>query len=494
MQATGATPSTHIVSPAISENPAPVPNTPMLPPIHGALPVAREDYEKWDESKKSPGLDFLILGKMPGSDRQQTVGAGSTEPTQTIPLEDVISDIVSECIQWGELDALEFFWRESGIDPETSVVAVSLVVPNATNMKALAEHCHAHPGLKVNLVTLTDLEPSVVADLTRLIGQGKVVSLATSVSQLSSSELSQLAESFGKLEALVLHTASFDIHSEKVFAESLLNSASLKKLTLNICDFGASGGVQFVEGMQKNQSITHLSMAFTPNATMAFKGYGAILAKNTALQSVEIMSDSRQPANIDSIIIGANSHPSLQSLKVMEPLSIQDIQYPVNLNRLLQNNHVLTRLDLSARLTELDQYKDLAAAFKTNVSITEFFWGDWEEIPADARKSMEDTLARNRALVDRSTLVKAGEAFDPDPLLRNGLSDAGSVIARYVLANSSSLEEFAHTMAGVELSMREAINQTLANSSSSATTTTTPTTTTGTTTTTTTTPPGSTSS
>ncbi len=493
MQATGATPSTHIVSPAISENPAPVPRTPMLPPIHGPLPVAREDYEKWNERKKSPELDFLILGKIPDGDRQVRISASAQDRFLTIPFEEVFSEVVSECICLGEMDALEFLWRESGRNPDTSTVNVNLPNVNAAMMKALTEHCDAHPGLMVDLVTC-EFDRSIILSLAGLLTQGKIGSLNTIPRCLAPADLQQLVECFGKLKELNLSHTKFDIHSEKVFAETLLNSTSLKKLTILACDFGASGGMQFVEGMQKNRSIIDLVMQSTPITTTASSGYGAMLAKNTVLQSVTLEANSRRPLDIDSIIIGATSHPSLRSLDAkqwgQEVISV----HPSNLYRLLRNNSVLTKLNLDMNLLGFTQYKRLAASLKTNMSITEFSLRDWEEIPAGARKSMEDTLARNRALANRSTLVKAGQAFDPDPLLRNGLSDAGSVIARYVLANSSSLEEFAHTMAGVELSMREAINQTLANSSSSATTTTTTTTGTTTTTTTTTTPPGSASS
>jgi hypothetical protein len=70
-------------------------------------------------------------------------------------------------------------------------------------------------------------------------------------------------------------------------------------------------------------------------------------------------------------------------------------------------------------------------------------------------------LARNRALVNDQFLQNAGWAFDP--LQRhNGLSDVGTVIARHMLENTSSLGEFADTMAVVELSMKELAQSTSA--------------------------------
>ncbi len=458
------------------EPPASAPQKPKLPPVQGSLPYTAEDYIKLPLSKKSPFLDFMILGKIPDATTD-----GSTAPGARPYSFDIL---IRECLMKGELNALDFLWRESGFDPNNSKIELLFPSLDETSAKCLVDHCQAYPGLQLDLVVHA-VDPSAAPLLFSLIEQGKVSTLSFDDSKLSPNHLLRLATIAGRVgDSLSLGHITFDIHSERAFAESLLESHSLKHLSLDGCDFGASRGMQFVEGMQKNQSIVTLEIYGTPLPTTLGSGYGAILSKNGTLENLKVASPAGQTVDVDSILIGALSHPALRSINVIHTRAHCEIAHPEILVRLLGTNRTLSTIKLDANLPSYNNGRAVATALSGNWSITEFGLGADSFNRSDAQ-SIRDTLARNRALAEGKIQPRAGEAFDPYARFANGLADAGSVIAHYVLANSSSLEQFAETMAAVELSMRDVTAQftgntttTAASSSSAGTTTTTTTTTT----------------
>ncbi len=453
------------------EPPASAPQKPKLPPVQGSLPYSADEYKNLHSTKKSPFLDFMILGKIPEPSKN--------EETSLPEISLRFQSVVVECLKTGELNALDFLWRESGFDPNDSMIRLVVENLDETTAKCLAEHCQAHPGLKVELST-TEVDHSAVPALVSVIEQGKVSALSLYPMDLSSDEILRLATVIGKVgDSLSLGNITFDIHSEKALAESLLNSVSLKSLLLADCDFGPSRGIQFVEAMQKNQSIETLEFRLTPLHSTLGSSYGAILSKNITLKNFGVLAPNDQSVDVDSILIGALSHPTLSALAVGNNQDRYTIAYPENLVRLLEKNRTLTEIGIDALLPSSVDGKAVAAALSRNTSVTEFVMRS-DSFEMEDLQSISDTLARNRALAEGKIQHIAGQAFDPYGR-GNGLSDASSTIANYVLANSSSLGEFADTMAAVELSMKDLTAQamdngtttTTASSSSSGTATTT---------------------
>lgn len=469
------TPRAHDV-PFQGEPPAPVPEKLKLPPVQGSLPHTAEDYIKLPRTQKSFALDFLILGQIPPPLRD--------EATSLPKISAYFEFVIEGCLKRGELNALDFLWQQSDFDPNDSKIKLLYDSLDETSAKCLIGHCRAYPGLKVELVIQAVDGPAVPA-LASLIEQGSVWNLEFDDGNISPDHLLRFATVAGRIgNNLILRDITFDIHSERAFAESLLASDSLKKLIFVDCDFGASRGVQFVEGMQKNQSIVTLLLRETSLPTSLGSGYGAMLSKNGTLRELGVVAPRGQSVDVDSILIGALSHPALRSIIVAGNQTDYAIAHPESLVRLLEKNYTLSRVSMDVLLPSCDDGKAVAAALSRNTSMTEFAM-KWDSFYTEDVQSIRDTLARNRALAEGKIQPRAGEAFDPYARFTNGLSDAGSVIANYVLANSSSLEQFAETMAAVELSMRDVTAQftgntttTAASSSSAGTTTTTTTTTT----------------
>lgn len=421
-----------------------------LPPIKGSLPYTKSAYENLPSEEKIPGLDFLILGKIPDGKQEASM------PAQ--PLSKTFNKVVHECLKRGELNALDFLWRESGRDPNNSTIDLAVYDLDAATANAICEHCRQHSGLTVKLTPLR-VDETAIAPLVSLIAQGKVTDLDLYANVMSSESLAQLASVVGQVKhKLIIFSATFDIHSERALGESLANSPCLKELEICFCDFGVSRGMQFVEGMTKNKSIVNLKMIQTPLLPTMNSGYGVMLSKNTRLEKLLIQNQMPLPADIDEIqiegiLMAAAKNKSLQHLSVINGGDPLEIPHPGHLSYLLETNRTLTELKLSLSLPS--RYtSSLIGAIRENTTLTDFSLSPQLTLDDALAEAIDEMLARNRALVNDQFLQNAGWAFDPLER-QNGLSDVGSVIARYMLQNSSSLGEFADTMAVVELSMKE---------------------------------------
>jgi len=217
----------------------------LLPPIQGSLPFTKDDYERLPKNQKTPALIYCILGKIPFG------GSPGAEYIQTLYQD--FNHVVQECLTRGEQGALEFLWRESGMDPNTSIIDLSFSDLSAAQATMLYEQCSTHEGLKVNL-EINKAEFAAMSDVSKLISNGKVRRLT--LDGLSTDFTAQLAPVLGQVEYMVsLYCIDFDIHSEKSLGESLANSKGLKYLKVLKCDFGPSLGMQFLEGMTLNQSL-----------------------------------------------------------------------------------------------------------------------------------------------------------------------------------------------------------------------------------------------
>lgn len=470
-----------------------------LPPITGSLPYTKGTYENLPSAQKTPGLDFLILGKIPGGKRDASMPAE--------PLSKAFNEVVHECLKRGELNALDFLWRESGRDPNNSTIDLAVYDLDAVTANAICEYCRQHSGLMVKLTPLR-VDETAIAPLVSLIALGKVTDLDLYAHTISTQSLARLVSVVGQVKhKLTLFSATFDIHSERALGESLANSPSLKELEICFCDFGVSRGMQFVQGMTKNQSIVSLKMIQTPLPPTLTSGYGVMLAKNTRLEKLIIQNQIPLPADADeihveAILMAAARNESLKHLNFIHDGEPTELAHPGHLIYLLQKNRTLTELQLNLCLPTHNTMS-LVEALGDNTTLTDFSLNPHSMLDDDLAEAIDEMLARNRALTNDAFLQKAGWAFDP--LQRhNGLSDVGSVIAQHMLQNSASLEAFADTMAVVELSMKElaqsasafgsdgslaSIMRTTADTASTTTTTTTNATTI-TTTTTTTSPPG----
>ena len=438
--------ATELSTPIPNQSPSLPPQAYPLPPIQGSLPFTKDDYEKLPQNQKTPALNFFILGKIP-------LGGGrGSEYIQTLYPD--FAGVVQECLIRDEQGALEFLWRESGLDPNTSIVNLSFSDLTAAQAKMLCEQCSAHEGLKLNL-EVNKAELAAMSDLSRLILNSKVRNLT--LTDLSTECTAQLAPILGRVEYMLdLYCINFDIHSEKSMGESLANSEGLKHLKLAKCDLGSSRGMQFLEGITLNRSIQTMNLVQTSIVISPRADYVDLLTKNKHLKSLNVQSGVNENVAVDSILIGALRNSSLQSLSILQWNSIS-IAHPENLVRLLEENNALINLDFNVIHYRLNDFPGLINALKKNTSLLNFRFGDqWTMSTAD-KQIIKDVLERNRALAKNDYLNKAGQAFDPNGTMANGLSDAGSAIAWHMLQNSSSLEDFADTMAVVELSMKELV-------------------------------------
>ncbi len=446
-------------SPSVGSHLSPPDATSKRPPVRGSLPYTAEDYEKLPIGKRSMLLDFLILGKFPAS------FTGVTSSPQNRPFD--FDFLFKECLLQGEMDALDFLWKASGFTPNGNrPLSVLLQKADASAFTRLSEHCRAHEGIRLEL-NVIDIQPSAVPALIDLIEQGQVYELNFGDRELDPADLTSLAGVMHCIQdKLQLYGMTFDIHSERALAESLVRTGSLKTLSLEKCDLGPSLGMQFVEGMQKNQSIAFLKMSATPLPVSLNTGYAVMLSKNTSLEDLRVTADAITPVDMDSILIGALSHPALRSVTVKSEYRRCVMKDLSNLTRLLEKNCVLNKLDLCLFIQHNDEYALMADAISQNTSMMEFkvVCEPRYRSSGDPLKPIEDTLARNRALATGQIQIAAGHAFDPTAGVGQGMSDAGSVIANYVLEESNSLDQFADTMAAVELSMRELARQMPANS------------------------------
>ncbi len=420
----------------------------VIPPwAKGNLPHSRESYEKLSLAARTPELDFLILGKVPGGKQ------GDTGSAPEIGWE--FEEVFTYCLKHGELNALDFLWRESGRDANHSVINLTLDNPDAPTVLALDEHCRAYPGLRLHLYVM-GAGDTASASLSKLIAHGKVSHLKLHGAKMHADVAAGLAAAMARAgNSLTLIGVRFDEEGAWEFGKSLVDSNALKKLALFKCDFGASQGLPFIQGMQKNRSIVDLKVFEVAVANEVEKDYGALLTKNSTLERLDITGNGREPVDMSSVISCAVGHPSLRTLELRNLETETIIGDVSGLIELVRRGRHLFSLKIDAVFAVDADYVRLTDAIKESTSLQEFSLKRYAMKDSAVAKFIHDTLARNRALSNGEILRQAGYAFDPDCIQANGISDAGSVIARHVLANSSSLAEFANTMAVVELSIRQ---------------------------------------
>ena len=427
--------------------PQPTPSTsarsPETPPVKGALPYSRQDYEQLDEDEKTPALDFLILGKIPG-DKQSP-----SDPP--LPYDEDFNDTVIDCLEKGETEALNFLWRESGRDPGKTTVDLSVMKTDKNTVDALIKHCADQPSLRVDLC-LRAHQVSAIDQVALLAAKGKVNCLR--LFDLPAEDLERLAPTAGKIgNQLVIHDTPISVRCEQQLAEALQRSDSLAILELGHCSFGDSQGKHFIEGLHKNHSITELIMNCTPLPTTSEGGYGSLLANNSTLQKLTVIQWRTQTSpDINAIINGLLDNHSLRELHIQASEYIQE--NPEKLCRLLENNRTLTSMSFPAGLDSDEAYNALTTSLAKNISLTTFVVRDAEDSPEDFMGVVDDLMARNRILTaDSEYLRKAGRSFDPNWM--SGMGDPGAFIAREVLRRSSSRDQFETGMTEVELSIRE---------------------------------------
>ena len=368
----------------------------LLPPLEGSLPYTKDAYEKLPSEQKTPELDFFILGKIPSGKRDTSM------PTE--PLSKAFNAVVHDCLKRGELNALDFLWRESGRDPNKCTIKLKVTELDAVTANALCEHCRVHSGLGVKLAVLR-VNDSAITSLISLIAQGKLMELVLNGHGLSSESLGRFASVMGQVtHKLTLSAAVFTIHSEKALGESLANSPCLKVLELHHCDFSASLGKQFVEGMVKNKSITHLKMADTVLLPTLTSGYGVLIAKNTQLEKLSIQNHRILPADISEvhhevILMAAAKNKSLQYLNVTNGSEPSDLPYPGHLIYLLNSNRTLTELKLNVCLST-QHTMSVIEALNENTTLTDFTLRPQWMLENGLAKAIDDTLDRNRALLN----------------------------------------------------------------------------------------------
>lgn len=416
---------------------------PELPPVMGSLPYARQDYEQLPEHEKTPELDFLILGKIPG---------GKQNPTDPpLPSNRDFERTVMHCLIAGETEALNFLWRESGRDPAKTTVDLTSMSMDRDTVAALVKHGNDQKNLKVDL-GLRGHHADVIEEIAMLVAEGKVNRLL--LSGLPAERMEQLAPIVGKIgNALSLHNIPMSVRCEQAFAEALRQSESLATLGLIQCSFGDSQGKYFIEGMRKNHSITELEVTNTPLPTTSESGYRALLADNPILQKLTVVQWGLQPLpDIDAILSGLLSNQALRTLHVQASGYTQE--NPQKLCNLLEKNRTLTRLSFPAGLNSDKAYQAVTASLAKNTSLTTFIVHDASPSAYDFETVVDDLMSRNRALAnDPSYLQKAGRGFDPSG--NSGMADPAVLIAQHAFLLSSSRHEFETIMAEAELSIRE---------------------------------------
>ncbi len=418
-----------------------------LPPVRRSLPYTRDTYQSLPASARTPELDFLLLGKIPGG-RQGAVGADAGIGWE-------FEEVFAGCLQHGELDALAFLWAESARDPHVSLLNLTLDKLDAATAHALSAQADTHDGLRFNLYPV-EIDASAVDSLSALIRRGRVPELKLRGAGSGDEALPRVAAAAaGACHALTLITARFDERAADVFGAALAGSTSLKKLTLYRCDLGTSRGSAFIEGMQKNRSVAYLKIWDVPLMTGPMPSCAALLAKNTTLQQLEMTCRVDQAIDLNAVFVSAAAHPSLRSLALLCPESEPVLDDLSGLLHLLRSHCSLHTLKVDIVLKHDADYMRVAEALKGNTLITEFALKRYALKNAGVAPLVDDTLARNRAIASGELARKAGYAFDPEGRQANGMTDAGSVIADHLLRHSSSLAEFVDTMAAVELSIRE---------------------------------------
>lgn len=414
-----------------------------LPPTKGSLPYAKADYENLPSQESTPELDFLILGKIPGGKRNPS------DPP--LPASADFNDTVIYCLLEGELDALDFLWRESGRDPASTPVDLSRMSMAKETVATLVKHCAAHPELKVDLC-LREQNADVIGEVSHLIKEGKVNQL--DLFNLSAAQLEQIAPTLGEVRSgLCIRGTPLTVRCEQQLAESLGNSKSLSVLNLTNCRFGDSQGRHLVDGMRKNRSIIQLAMYYTPLPTISDGGYKVLLTDNPTLRQLTVLCGTMdaQP-DVDAMVDGLMGNHVLRELRVLVPGYMPG--NPQKLSALLKINRTLTALVLPVGFQSEEAYRALEAPLAKNTSLTTFVIQDAWHSEYDFAAVVTDLMSRNRALArDPDYLMKAGRAFDPDGA--SGLSDPGVMIAGQIFLDSSSRDEFETTMTEIELSIRE---------------------------------------
>ena len=449
-----------------------------LPPVKGSLPYTKQDYEQLPPYEKTPALDFLILGKIPG---------GKYQPADSYPQWDQeFNSTVLYCLHRGETAALDFLWRESGRDPAKTLLDLTRMSMDNETVATLVQHGSNHRSLKLDL-SLRGQHADVMSEVSRLIAEGHVNSLL--LDTLSADQLEAMAPILGKVGAqLFIYNSPISDRCEQEFAESLGKSSHLAALTLGHCGFGDSQGKHFVEGLRKNRSVIMLQMSGTPLLTTPESGYRTLLTDNPTLQTLTVIKGLLDPQpDIDAIISGLMNNHALRELRVRASGYVQD--NPEKLCRLLETNHTLKELVLTTGLQSEEAFKAVTVSLAKNTSLITFAVKDAGSLLSDdLRDTIEDLMARNKALAsDPSYLQKAGRAFDPSGT--SGIADPGALIAQEIFRLSSNRNEFETIMTEVELSIREQEKQGTETVTATTTTDTATNTTTTTTTTTTAMPP-----
>ncbi len=450
-------------SPGLTQPPTPAADgasaPTLLPPVAGVLPYATADYLALPAEQRSPALDFLILGKIPGGRLTHSDAAAE------LPWE--FEEALFHCLKSGEQEAVEFLWRESARDPDSSVIQLTIEHPDPTLIDTLEQQCRAHGGLRLKLY-LFQADAMVAAAISRWIAQGKVDDLKLHGASMQADALAGITRAIGQVNQSVSFIGvKFDAQADSAMGDALAHSVSLKKLTMYQCAFGASHGLQFVEGMKNNQSILELKLFDVPLGTQGSGGLGAIIAGNATLERLDVTGTGRRPVDMNDMLVGASRNHALRMLEVRNLENETVLEDPSALMLLIHSNRSLRSLKVDAILPSQNDYQRLADALIQNTALLEFSLKRYAKFNAGARKAINDALARNRAKQNSEFLRDAGKVFDPEGTLSNGMSDVGAVISRYVLDNSPSLSVFAETMAFVEVAIRELERQPSATSAAS---------------------------
>ncbi len=417
-----------------------------MPPVRGPLPYTKAEYDNLLVIEKTPGLNFLILGEF-----QDSGDRGSQE------FRERVSGVVSECIYRGEWEALKYFSEKTGIDLNKYVLRQHKAKFEQAHTMNLAEACSIFPGMKYEL-TWIDGEREAAAHWLSLVKNGNVESVYIGAHGPVEVSGAFLFPVVGKLTGtLVLNDIQINAEEEVILAESVANSTSLNLLCLMNVQFGNGQGALLVEAMKQNHSVTKFFVNYTPLPPASpVSGYPPVLAHNTRLESLKIsfsrLSDEAATNEVDALLAGVKESKSLRNVSVHCLINgfLDDLP---SLNRLLEANTELESLELGFDFQNDAPYQSIAKSLEKNTHLIEFSVGSEWNRPLSFRKSVQATLDRNRAIVDMEKMRIAGMAFDPDGTM--SFADSGSVIARYILQNSSTIEEFADTMAAVELSMKE---------------------------------------
>ncbi len=421
-----------------------------LPPLRRPLPYTKADYEALPPGRKSSALDFLILGKVPP--RPVSSAPGRAGPGALT---------VSQCIERGEVDALKFLWERWGVDPNGEVCGARISQLDLTIAQALIELCDAYPGLQLSLA-VSDVDACAATALSTLITQGKVRNLSLGPDfgdpPIEAAALARLAPMLGYVtHSLRLECVSLEADSESALSQALANSSRLKVLELRNVEFKSSCGAWFVDAMKSNRSIVDLTVCKTSMPGSHSSGYPAIFAQNTTIENLEIYYDLvpgfNNVTDMASLLSGMVGNHSLRSLTIRNASPFAALQDLSCLQHLLEKNSTLTTLCVSVTLSSREAYLAVADSLRKNTALTTFNLDIPDFKVRDVWLSFEETLARNRQLLNTEKMRAAGMAFDPDN--RKDFSDVGMHLAKHILANSATRAEFAETMAAVELSVRE---------------------------------------